>query len=123
MRFPLDVEFLIIAVVVYKKKHVETAGDIITVQWMKPVFRWGTAVCTSSLGALCVREKDLFYQCNADPGQITPRGHMTEFLWQRQGSYIMIFAVSAIAAIFDFILGTSQFINKDFFQRQRENIQ
>ncbi|MCI9124246.1 MAG: hypothetical protein HFH35_09230 [Eubacterium sp.] len=48
------VVFLIIAVVVYKKKHVETAGDIITVQWMKPVFRWGTAVCTSSLGALCV---------------------------------------------------------------------
>lgn len=48
------VVFLIIAVVVYKNKHVETAGDVITVQWMKPIFRWGMAVCTSSFGALCV---------------------------------------------------------------------
>ncbi len=41
-----------IALAAYQKKHIETAGDVITVNWLKPLFRWGTAVCTSALGAL-----------------------------------------------------------------------
>ncbi|MDE6888071.1 MAG: ABC transporter permease [Eubacterium sp.] len=42
------------ALITYRKKHIETAGDVITVGWLKPVFRWGTAVCTSALGALFI---------------------------------------------------------------------
>lgn len=41
----------LIAWVTYQKKHIETAGDVITVEWMKPIFRWGVAICTSALGA------------------------------------------------------------------------
>lgn len=44
--------FAVIALIVYQKKHIETAGDVITVNWLKPIFRWGMAVCTSALGAL-----------------------------------------------------------------------
>ncbi len=43
-----------VALIAYRKKHIETAGDVITVGWLKPVFRWGTAVCTSALGALFI---------------------------------------------------------------------
>lgn len=42
----------LIAWATYQKKHIETAGDVITVEWMKPIFRWGVAVCTSALGAV-----------------------------------------------------------------------
>lgn len=38
----------------YRKKQIETAGDVITVGWLKPVFRWGIAVCTSSVGVLFI---------------------------------------------------------------------
>lgn len=44
--------FLIISIIVYEKKHLETAGDVITVGWLKPIFRWGAAICTSALGTL-----------------------------------------------------------------------
>lgn len=47
--------FGVIALAAYEKKHIETAGDVITVNWLKPIFRWGMAVCTSSLGALLLR--------------------------------------------------------------------
>lgn len=50
--FAAAVVFVIIAVVAYQKKHIETAGDIITVGWLKPIFRWGTAVCFSAVGAI-----------------------------------------------------------------------
>lgn len=43
-----------IALAAYRKKHIETAGDVVTVNWLKPVFRWGVAVCTSSLGAWAI---------------------------------------------------------------------
>ena len=51
--------FAAIALVVYQKKHIETAGDVITVNWLKPIFRWGMAACTSALGALLLH--DIFY--------------------------------------------------------------
>ena len=50
--FAAAVVLFAIAVFVYQKKHLETAGDVITVGWLKPVFRWGTAVCCSALGTL-----------------------------------------------------------------------
>lgn len=50
--FAAAVLFAVIALIVYQKKHIETAGDVITVKWLKPIFRWGAAICTSALGAL-----------------------------------------------------------------------
>lgn len=50
--FVAGIGFLLIALAAYGKKHIETAGDVITVNWMKPIFRWGAAVCTASLGAI-----------------------------------------------------------------------
>lgn len=41
-----------ISIIVYEKKHLETAGDVITVGWLKPIFRWGAAICVSALGTL-----------------------------------------------------------------------
>lgn len=52
--FTAAVLFAAIALIAYEKKHIETAGDVITVKWLKPVFRWGAAVCTSALVALLI---------------------------------------------------------------------
>ena len=41
-----------IAFLVYQKKQLETAGDVITVGWLKPIFRWGAAACCSALGTV-----------------------------------------------------------------------
>lgn len=51
--------FVIIAIVTYEKKHLETAGDVITVKWLKPIFRWGAAICTSALMAVLL--SSMFY--------------------------------------------------------------
>ncbi|MDE7312572.1 MAG: hypothetical protein K2N87_13275 [Eubacterium sp.] len=50
--FAAAVAFALIALAAYGKKHIETAGDVITVNWLKPIFRWGAAICTASIGAL-----------------------------------------------------------------------
>lgn len=50
--FAAAVLFGVVAWIAYQKKHIETAGDVITVKWLKPIFRWGAAICTSALGAL-----------------------------------------------------------------------
>lgn len=38
------------ALVLYRKKHLETAGDVIAVSWIKPVFRYGVGVCAALAG-------------------------------------------------------------------------
>lgn len=52
------VVFVIAAWLLYRKRQIETAGDVISVNWVKPVFRWGVALaggcmisvmCTQSL--------------------------------------------------------------------------
>lgn len=42
----------IIAFIAYEKKQLETAGDVITVGWLKPIFRWGAAFLTALLGSV-----------------------------------------------------------------------
>ena len=41
--------FLAAAYYVYKKKHLETAGSLISVFWISPIFRWGAALCGGCL--------------------------------------------------------------------------
>lgn len=36
-----------LALVVYKRRRSETAGDTVSVRWMRPVFRWGMALCVA----------------------------------------------------------------------------
>ena len=39
------VVFLVLAYLLYKKRRLETAGDLITIKGIKPIFRWGTGIC------------------------------------------------------------------------------
>ena len=44
------VALVIIAVAAYQKKHLETAGDVFTVNWLKPLFRW---IASAGVSATC----------------------------------------------------------------------
>lgn len=45
----------LLALAVYRRRHIETAGDVVSVPWVKPIFKYGVAVCSAlSLGTgLC----------------------------------------------------------------------
>lgn len=45
----------VIAYMTYKKRHIETAGDLISVNWLKPVFRWGVGISGGIFGSILVR--------------------------------------------------------------------
>ncbi len=45
----VSLPLLLIAFVIYRKKHLETAGDIIAIGFLKPLFRWGLAFTLGSL--------------------------------------------------------------------------
>ncbi len=34
---------------IYRRRHIETAGNLISISWICPVFRWGAAFCGGSL--------------------------------------------------------------------------
>ena len=40
---------LIIAYLIYQKRNMETAGSLISVSWISPIFRWGVAFCGGGL--------------------------------------------------------------------------
>lgn len=42
-----------LALFLYRKKHLETTGDVITVSCLKPLFRWGAAFCVGCLVTIC----------------------------------------------------------------------
>ena len=50
------VVFLIAAYQLYKRRKLETAGDLISMRGIKPVFRWGVAVCAGLLGGNAVAD-------------------------------------------------------------------
>ena len=50
----VSVIFFFLAWFLYKKRDLETAGDLISVKWLKPVFRWGIAMCGGILLAIAV---------------------------------------------------------------------
>lgn len=51
---------LILAVLFYKKRHLECAGDIVTFQWMKPIFRWIISFC-AGIGLSLIFAEMFFY--------------------------------------------------------------
>lgn len=71
------VVLIALAIFAYQKKHLETAGDVITVGWLKPVFRWGVAICCSAFGTLifCVE-----FQMESSIGKILMTAAILAFL-------------------------------------------
>lgn len=50
-----------LALAVYRRRHLETAGDIVTVNWVRPVFKYGVAACASiTLGLFFYEEIFVF---------------------------------------------------------------
>ena len=50
----------------YKKRQIETAGDLLSVNWLKPVFRWGVGASGGIFGGLLMTEivRNLGIRCN-----------------------------------------------------------
>jgi len=48
----VGVILLTLAYALYRKRRSESAGDVMSVNWMKPVFRYGVAICGSMAGGL-----------------------------------------------------------------------
>lgn len=48
----VGVVLLYLAWVLYNKRRSESAGDVVSVGWMKPVFRYGVTFCAAMLGGL-----------------------------------------------------------------------
>lgn len=47
---------LVVAYLFYRKRQLETAGDIVSVSFMKPVFRWGVGILGGLAGGLIISE-------------------------------------------------------------------
>lgn len=45
-----------VAYVVYQKRHIEQAGEILTVSWVKPIFRFGVGLTGGFFGAMMVQQ-------------------------------------------------------------------
>jgi len=39
--------FTVLALLVYRKRHLESAGDIVSVPWVRPIFKYGVAFCSA----------------------------------------------------------------------------
>lgn len=42
----------VLALLVYRRRHIETAGDVVSVKIVRPIFRVGVAVCTGLCGGI-----------------------------------------------------------------------
>lgn len=58
---PVILAYLVVAIVLYaiayvtyQKGHIEKAGELITVQWLKPVFRWGVGISGGIFGSFLI---------------------------------------------------------------------
>ena len=40
-----------LALLLYRRRHLESAGDVVAVPWLKPVFQYGVALCAALAGA------------------------------------------------------------------------
>ncbi len=40
----------------YKKRRIESAGDLLTFGWIKPLFRWGAGICVGYLAAVILSQ-------------------------------------------------------------------
>ena len=47
----VGVLFLVFALLLYRRRHIESAGDVIAVGWAKPIFKYGFAFCAALCGS------------------------------------------------------------------------
>lgn len=52
----VGVVLTILAYGAYRRRHSESAGDVMAVRWLRPVFRWGITVLAGTLGGLVLYE-------------------------------------------------------------------
>ena len=52
----VGVVLLVLAWLLYRRRRSESAGDVVAVGWMKPVFRFGTAALAALLGGIALYE-------------------------------------------------------------------
>lgn len=50
----LGATFTLIALLVYQRRQLERAGDLVTVGWVRPVFQWGFGACIGLLVGLMI---------------------------------------------------------------------
>lgn len=50
--FLLSIPLMLLALFIYKKKAIETVGDLVTVKWLKPVSRWVITICGGLAAAM-----------------------------------------------------------------------
>ena len=50
----VGIVLLAVAYALYRRRRSESAGDVVAVGWMKPLFRYGVAVCASMAGGLAL---------------------------------------------------------------------
>lgn len=52
----VGVVLLVLAWLLYRRRHSETAGDVVAAGWLRPVFRYGVAALTALLGGMALYE-------------------------------------------------------------------
>ena len=50
----VGIVLLALAFALYRKRRSESAGDVVAVGWMKPIFRYGVTVCGSMVGGMAL---------------------------------------------------------------------
>ena len=72
-----------LALAAYRRRHLESAGDVVSVRWVRPVFKYGVAFCTA------VTLSTVFYYV-LDP--LLPRGPWTLLVlmvvWGAAGCFV-----------------------------------
>ncbi|MCF2641220.1 MAG: hypothetical protein PUB46_01215 [Lachnospiraceae bacterium] len=92
--FLLSIPMVILALFIYKKKKMETVGDLVTIKTLKPVFRWIITICGALGGAV------IFGQCFYDTASPT-----AEFI-------IVLIMTMVNAVVFFFV--AQMFLEKKF---------
>lgn len=50
----LGIVLAVVGLVIYRKRRLETVGDFLTINWLKPVFRWGSTIVLSVAAAVII---------------------------------------------------------------------
>ena len=51
----MAVVLYVLAYLVYQRRQIEQAGNLITVSWVRPIFRWGVGTTGAFFGSICLK--------------------------------------------------------------------
>lgn len=92
--FLLSIPMVILALFIYKKKKMETVGDLVTIRPLRPVFRWIITICGALGGAV------IFGQCFYDTASPT-------------AEFVIVLVMTIINAVIFFFIA-QMFLEKKF---------